>query len=217
MVLAHRIPRRVLPKVLLTGFDAFGGDSTNPSWLAVQALHGRQIAGHQIVAARLPTVFGESLALLLQLMEKHQPRWVVCTGVAGTRDAVSLERVAINLADARIPDNAGAQPVDASVVPGGPAAYFTSLPVRTMLEALQREGITAEISQTAGTFVCNHVFYGLMHYLAHRSTKTPCRGGFIHLPYLPEQAHAPRGMPLETMVRGLQAALRSALGQTPPD
>jgi pyroglutamyl-peptidase len=205
-----------MPTVLLTGFDAFGGDSVNPSWLAVQALHGRRIAGHRVVAACLPTVFGGSLAMLLELMDKHQPACVVCTGLAGSRNAVSLERVAINLADARIPDNAGAQPADKAVVPGGPAAYFTTLPIRAMLGALQRQGIAAEMSQTAGTFVCNQVFYGLMHSLAQRPADKPCRGGFIHLPYLPEQTGAAGAMPLETMVQGLKVALRCALGQAGP-
>ncbi|MES2423770.1 MAG: pyroglutamyl-peptidase I [Pseudomonadota bacterium] len=217
MVLAHHQPARAIPTILLTGFDAFGGDSVNPSWQVAQALQGKRISGHRVVAAQLPTVFGESLALLLRLVEQHQPAWVVCTGLAGGRNAVSLERIAINLADARIPDNAGAQPKDEPVVPSGPAAYFSSLPVRAMLEALEGEGIAAEISQTAGTFVCNHVFYGLMHHLAGQPGNKPCRGGFIHLPYLPEQSEARGTMPLQTMARALQVALRCALSEGLPD
>nr|HPK34063.1 pyroglutamyl-peptidase I [Ottowia sp.] len=121
-----------LRKVLLTGFEPFGGDALNPSWLAAQALHGRRIAGHQVVAAQLPTVFGASLERLDALLHQHRPVLVVCLGLAAGRAALSLERVAINVQDARMPDNAGAEPVDAPVVPGGPAAYFSTLPIKAM-------------------------------------------------------------------------------------
>ena len=197
------------PNILLTGFDAFGGALLNPSWLAAQALHGRQIAGHRVVAAQLPTVFGESLHRLQALLQQHQPALVVCLGQAGGRNAISLERVAINLNDAPLTDNAGAQPVDTPVVPSAPAAYFTSLPIKAMLAALQRAGVAAEVSQTAGTFVCNHVFFGLMHALATQRALRHTRGGFVHLPYLPEQG-AP-SMALDEMVRGLRLALGCAL------
>jgi len=197
------------PKVLLTGFDAFGGESLNPSRLAVKALHGSQILGHTVVAAQLPTVFDQSLVELDALLKKHQPTLVICVGQAGGRGALSLERVAINVKDARIPDNAGSQPIDTPVVPGGPAAYFTTLPIKAMLAALLAEGITAEVSQTAGTFVCNHVFYGLMHALATKRTLRHTRGGFVHVPVLPEQGVP--NMALEEMVRGLRLAVRCAL------
>jgi len=197
------------PTILLTGFDPFGGASLNPSWLAVKQLHGRQIAGHRIVAAQLPTVFGESLHRLKALLKQHQPALVICVGQAGGRSAISLERVAINVNDAPLADNAGAQPVDTAVVPGAPAAYFTSLPIKAMLATLQREGIAAEVSQTAGTFVCNHVFYGLMHALATQRPLRLSRGGFVHLPWLPEQGTP--SMALDEVVRGLRLALRCAL------
>jgi len=155
--------------VLLTGFDAFGGQAVNPSWLAVQALHGRRIAGHRVVAAQLPTAFGTAPQQLQALMQVHRPALVICVGQAGGRSALSLERVAINLIDARIADNTMAQPVDEPVVAGAPAAYFSTLPLKAMLAALQREGLAAEVSQTAGTFVCNQVFYALMHQLASRA------------------------------------------------
>lgn len=199
-----------LPLVLVTGFDAFGGDSLNPSWLIAQALHGRRVAGHKVVAAQLPTVFGDSLDVLRGLLRVHRPSLVLCLGQAGGRGALSLERVAINVNDARIADNAKAQPVDTPVVPGGPAAYFTRLPVKAMLQALQRAGIAAEVSQTAGTFVCNHVFYGLMHELATRRGFKTVRGGFVHVPWLADQG-AP-AMALDDMVRGVALALRCALG-----
>ena len=196
-------------KILLTGFDAFGGAALNPSWLAVRALHGRRILGHTVVAAQLPTVFGASLHELNTLLKKHQPALVVCVGQAGGRKAMSLERVAINVNDAPIADNAGGQPVDTPVKPGAPAAYFTSLPIKAMLAALQADGVAAEVSQTAGTFVCNHVFYGLMHTLATQRGLKQTRGGFVHVPWLPEQGTP--SMPLEDMVRGLRLALRCAL------
>ena len=202
------------PRVLLTGFDAFGGETVNPSWLAARDLHGRQIAGHRIVAAQLPTVFGESLTALHALLARNQPVLTICVGQAGGRGAMSLERVAINVDDARIADNQGVQPIDTRVVPEGPAAYFTSLPIKAMLLALQAEGIAAEVSQTAGTFVCNHVFYGLMHALAAANGLKPTlkqsRGGFIHVPWLPGQG-AP-SMALDDVVRGLRIAVRVALG-----
>ena len=125
---------------------------------------------------------------------------MVCTGQAGGRAALSLERVAINVNDARIADNAGAQPVDTPVVAGGPAAYFTSLPIKAMLVALLAEGINAEVSQTAGTFVCNHVFYGLMHELATRHELGRTRGGLIHVPWLPAQGQP--SMRLDEIVAG---------------
>lgn len=204
--------------ILITGFDAFGGAELNPSWLAVKALHRRQILGHRVVAARLPTVYGESLKSLNALLRLHRPVLVVCVGQAGGRSSISLERVAINLDDAPIADNAGAQPVDVSVVPGAPVAYFSTLPIKAMLVALQREGLPAEVSQTAGTFVCNHVFYGLMHALANNRLLRRTKGGFVHVPWLPEQG-AP-SMPLDDMVKGLRIALRCAVavqGQTGDD
>ncbi len=194
------------PLVLLTGFDAFGGDTVNPSWLAVQALQDRVIAGHRMIAAQLPTVFGESLQVLRGLLVAHRPALVLCTGVARGRSALSIERVAINVDDARIADNRGAQPIDQAVVAGGPAAYFSTLPVKAMRQALLQAGLPAEVSQTAGTFVCNHVFYGLMHTLAHQPAAP--RGGFIHLPDLPP---SPGGLPLTDIVRGLGLAVQAAL------
>ena len=200
------------PKVLVTGFDAFGGDAINPSWLAAKALHGRVVLGHTVVAAQLPTVFDASLQALRALLKQHRPALVICVGQAGGRSALSLERVAINVNDARIADNAGAQPVDTPVVPGAPAAYFSTLPIKAMLLALQRKGIPVEVSQTAGTFVCNHVFYGLMHLLATQRGFKSSRGGFIHVPWLAEQG-AP-SMPLADITRGLRLALRTALATT---
>ena len=196
-------------KILLTGFEAFGGQSLNPSWLAVKALHGRQVLRHTVVAAQLPTAFDASLRELRALLQQHQPALVICVGQAGGRAKLSLERVAINVNDAPMADNAGAQPVDTPVQAGAPAAYFTTLPVKAMLAALQEEDVAAEVSQTAGTFVCNHVFYGLMHALATQPELGHARGGFVHVPWLPEQGTP--GMALDDMVRGLHTAVRCAL------
>lgn len=201
--------RPAAPCVLLTGFDAFGGSAVNPSWLAVQALDGETLMGHRLVAARLPTAFAGSLLELARLRRLHKPALVVCVGQAGGRNALSLERIAINVNDASIADNTGAQPVDLPVVVDGPAAYFSTLPIKAMLQALQQAGIAAEVSQTAGTFVCNHVFYGLMHALARQRSASRTRGGFIHVPYLPGQGLP--CMPLEEMVRGLRIAIEYAL------
>jgi pyroglutamyl-peptidase len=209
MVSASNVGVGRVPTVLVTGFDPFGGEAINPSWLAVQALEGRSVAGHRIVAARLPTAFDQSLQVLESLLEQHRPVLAICTGQAGGRAALSLERVAINVNDARIADNALAQPVDTPVIADGPAAYFSSLPIKAMLAALERDDVRCEVSQTAGTFVCNHVFYGLMHALATRRPLAGVRGGFIHVPWLPQQGQP--SMPLEDIVRGLAIAIDCAL------
>lgn len=197
------------PTVLLTGFTPFDGADTNSSWQVAQRLDGAVVDGHTVVAALLPTEFDTSLELLTELIDRHVPALVVCLGQADGRDSISLERIAINITDARIADNAGNQPVDKPVVSGGPPAYFTSLPIKAMLKALQQAGIPGEVSQTAGTFVCNHVFYGLMHTLERRRAFPGLRGGFIHLPRLPEQGTP--GMALDTMLRGLHIAIACAL------
>ncbi|UJB30374.1 pyroglutamyl-peptidase I [Chromobacterium sp. Beijing] len=202
--------------ILLTGFEPFGGESVNPSWEAVRRLDGETLAGAAVAAVaarRLPCVFGEALAVLREEMAALRPALIVAVGQAGGRPELSLERVAINVDDARIADNAGRRPIDRPVVPGGPAAYFSTLPIKAQAAALRAAGIPAAVSQSAGTFVCNHVFYGLMHALA----GTPARGGFIHIPYLPEQAAAHPGAPsmsLETIVAGLRLALETALTAT---
>lgn len=198
------------PTVLLTGFAPFDGETVNPSWQAARMLHGRRVSGHRIVARRLSVEFHTALRELRAAIREIRPSLVLCVGQAGGRPAISLERVAINVDDARIPDNAGAQPIDREIVAGGPAAYFTRLPIKAMLAALNQAGIPAEVSQTAGTYVCNHVFYGLMHAL--RNRRIP--GGFVHIPYSPEQAArhpgAP-GLPIETVSEGLRIALQVAL------
>ena len=201
------------PTVLVTGFEPFGNDVLNPSWMAAQALHGRMVAGHRIVAARIPTVFDIAIAALREELLRHKPALVIATGQAGGRAAMSLERVAINVNDARIPDNAGSQPVDTPVVDDAPAAYFSTLPIKAMLAAMLEAGVAAEVSQTAGTFVCNHVFYALMHALTTQRGFKRTRGGFVHVPYVPEQVagQSVPSMPLEEIVNGLRLAVATAL------
>ena len=197
-----------MPPILLTGFDPFDNATVNPSGCVARALARQRIAGHQVVAAQLPTAFGQALPNLHALLQAHRPALVLCLGLAAGRTALSIERIGINVIDARIPDNQGAQPVDMPVVPHGPAAYFATLPIKAMLRAVRQSGIAAEVSQSAGTFVCNQVLYGLLH-LLHQGAGAPgARGGFIHVPQLPEQGLP--GMPLRDMVRGVYTALWAA-------
>ncbi len=199
--------------ILLTGFEPFGGESINPSWEAVRALEGKTMSDGSVIAvARLPCAFVHSLDVLEQQVRKHKPHIVVCVGQAGGRAEMSIERVAINVDDARIPDNAGAQPIDVPIQTDGPAAYFSTLPIKAIVAALIEKGIPAAVSQTAGTFVCNHVFYGVMRVVA-QAPKIK-RAGFVHIPYLPEQAlrhpNAP-SMSLDVMVAGLLQIVESTL------
>ena len=205
--------RKRIRTVLLTGFDPFGGDAVNPSWLAVERLRGEILAGHRIETAQLPTAFERAPRALRAAIRRHRPALVLCIGQAGGRSAISFERVAINVIDARIPDNDGTQPVDAPVAKGGPVAYFSTLPIKSLSAALLAAGIPAEISQTAGTFVCNQVFYALMRSLARLPTPRP-RGGFVHVPFVPEQTGGRRdvpSMPLDTIVAGLRIAIETAM------
>jgi pyroglutamyl-peptidase len=204
-----------MPTVLLTGFEPFGGEDVNPSWEAVRALQGVRIGGHRVEARCLPVVFGDANAALRKAIRATRPALVVCVGQAGGRAQLSLERIAINVDDARTADNAGNSPVDAPVVADGPAGYFSTLPIKRLRAELQRAGIPAEISATAGTYVCNHVFYGLMHLLRARRG---VRGGFVHIPYSPEQAARHPGaasLPVATVTEALRLIVRTAL--THPD
>ena len=207
---------KTLPRILLTGFDAFGGETINPSWEAVRSLHGRRVGGHLVVARHLPTEFAASLRQLKAALRELKPAIVLGVGQAGGRAQLSLERVAINLQEARMPDNAGEQPTDEPVITGAPAAYFSTLPLKAMLAALHDVGVPAEISYSAGTYVCNHIAYAMLHLAAARRGM---RAGFIHIPYLPAQAASIPGaasMALADMVHGLTTALRVA-ATTPTD
>lgn len=170
--------------ILLTGFEPFGADDFNPSMaIARRAAMILGESGHAAHAALVPCVFAQAPETLNQLIDKHRPHVVICLGLAAGRKAVSLEKVAINHVDARIPDNAGEQPIDEPVLAGAPSAYFSTLPLKAALQQLNASpgGIQAEISYTAGTFVCNQVFFALMHRL---ENEPGVRGGFIHVPWL---------------------------------
>lgn len=197
--------------VLITGFEPFGGESVNPSWEVVSGLDNAIIGGGRVVARQLPCVFGESLAVLNGAIDALSPSLVLAVGQAGGRTDITVERVAINVDDARIADNQGQQPVDVPVVADGPAAWFSTLPIKAMVVAMRNAGVPASVSQTAGTFVCNHVMYGLLHKLRDAPA---VKGGFIHIPYLPQQAAQHPGAPsmaAETVRRALEVAIATAL------
>ena len=196
-------------KALVTGFEPFGGETINASLEAVRLLPA-QFGGIVVVTAELPTSYARSLTALEAAIMRTKPDIVLCVGQAGDRAALCVERIAVNVQDAEITDNDGAKPIDAPVVAGGPAAYLATLPVRAAVAALQAEKLPAQLSMSAGTFVCNHVFYGLMHLAAARGH--PFRAGFLHVPRLPQQApdgKAPH-LALDDIVRGVRIVLESA-------
>ena len=187
-------------RILVTGFEPFGGQSLNPSWEVARALHGWTLEGAQITSVQLPCVFAQALPALQQALAQHRPDIVLALGQAEGRCDFSVERVAINVMDARIADNAGAQPIDVPVIAGGPAAYFSTLPIKSLVAGLKAAGFPASVSQTAGTFVCNQVFYALQHTLAGLGVHS----GFVHLPLLPEQAAHWKGPNLPSWPASLQ-------------
>lgn len=201
-------------RVLVTGFEPFGGETANPSWTAAQLVAAEPPAWTEVTAVQLSCVFGTAIDELRDAIAAYDPGLVLCVGQAGGRPDLTVERVALNLDDARIPDNAGRQPLDRPVVPGGPAAYFASLPVKACVASIRDAGLPASVSQTAGTFVCNHVFYGLAHLIA--TERTALRGGFVHVPYAPHQV-AGGGQPsmsVRDVAAGLRAVVTAAISTT---
>jgi pyroglutamyl-peptidase len=198
-------------KILLAAFDPFGGEEINPANEAVGRLP-ETIAGAEVVKLTVPTVFGRSLEVLNAALARELPDIAIGIGQAGGRTAIEVERVAINVDDAGRADNEGNRPVDLPIVADGPDAYFARLTVKAMVAAIRDGGIPAAVSNSAGTFVCNHLMYGLLHAIA---TRYPAmRGGFIHVPYLPEQVVEKRnapGMSLDYIVRGLTLAIEAAI------
>ena len=197
--------------ILLTGFEPFGGDAINPSWEVARSLQGQVIAGATVHARCLPTSFGGAPAALEAALIVFKPRLVVALGLASGRSEVSIERVAVNLIDARIADNAGERPQDVPVRAGAPDAYFSTLPVKAMRNGLRAAGHPAGLSLSAGAFVCNQVFFELQHRLAGQGV----RSGFIHVPALPEQAARSQptvpSMGLAAQVDAIRLALAIAL------
>ena len=193
--------------LLITGFDPFGGETINPSWEAVSRLPDT-IGDYRLTSLQIPTVFGGAAQAVLAAAKRDKPDVILCIGQAGGRDAVTPERIAINMASAARPDNAGNQPREEAILPGGPDGSFATVPVRAMAEAITASGLPGRVSNTAGTFVCNDTLYRLLqHYVG-----TETRVGFLHVPHLPQQAKegAPC-MELGQIIDALIAAI-SALG-----
>lgn len=196
--------------VLVTGFEPFGGEASNPSWDVCELLPA-SIAGMRVETCRVPCEFRHSIEVVAAAIERHRPTLILCVGQAGGRAHLSVERVAINVDDARIPDNAGGKPVDEAIAANGPPAYFATLPVKAMAAAMRAAGVPAEVSNSAGTYVCNHLMYGVLHYVA--ASGGEARAGFIHVPYAERQVLDKPGVPalaVATMARGIEAAIEAA-------
>jgi len=196
-------------KLLLTAFSPFGGEKINPSLEAVKLVKDK-ILETDIIKLEVPTVFGKSIKIVADAIEKEKPDYVLCIGQAGGRYGITPERVAINIDDARIPDNEGNQPIDIPIFADGEPAYFSNLPVKAMVEEIRKEGLPAGISNSAGTYVCNHLMYGVLYTLSKKYKGV--KGGFIHVPFIPEQTVDKSDKPsmsLPDIVRGLEAAIRA--------
>lgn len=201
-------------KLLITGFDPFGGEKINPAWEAVKGLSDN-IDGVEVIKLQIPTVFKKSAQKLFENIDIIKPDAVICVGQAGGRFELSIERVAINLDDGRIPDNEGYQPVDVKVFEDGENAYFSTLPIKAMVEEVKKAGIPSAVSNTAGTYVCNHIMYSLLYYI--NKNNLPIRGGFVHVPYITEQVLDKKNTPymdLNSITKGLEACIRAIKNNT---
>lgn len=198
-------------KVLITGFDPFGGEKINPAWEAVKDIKDI-IEGAKIIKLEIPTVFNKSIEKVKEAMELEKPDIVLCIGQAGGRYDITIERVAINVDDARIEDNEGNQPIDIPVFEDGENAYFSNLPIKAMVEEIKGQGMPSSISNSAGTFVCNHIMYGVLYHI--NKTYKNMRGGFIHVPFINEQVLDKKNqpyMPVEHITKALEAAIKAAV------
>lgn len=192
-------------KIIVTGFDPFGGETINPSIECVKALP--EIEGVELIRLELPTVFKESAKRLNEVINDVKPDAVLSVGQAGGRPGITMERIAINVDDARIPDNISQQPIDEAIQLDGEAAYFTTLPIKRIVKAIREAGISAEVSNSAGTFVCNHIMYQSL-FAATKADK-PFKAGFMHIPFIPEQTTDKPSLPLEESTRALQIAIET--------
>lgn len=192
-------------KIIVTGFDPFGGEKINPSIECVKALP--EIEGVELIRLELPTVFKESAKRLNEVINDVKPDAVLSVGQAGGRPGITMERIAINVDDARIPDNISQQPIDETIQTEGEAAYFTTLPIKRIVKAIREAGISAEVSNSAGTFVCNHIMYQSL-FAATKADK-PFKAGFMHIPFIPEQTTDKPSLPLEESTKGLQIAIET--------
>ncbi len=197
-------------KVLVTGFDPFGGETINPAYEAVKLVNDN-IEGAEIIKIEIPTVFGKSMTVIDKAIQKYQPDVVLAIGQAGGRASMAVERVGINVDDARIPDNDGQQPIDEIIYEDGKNAYFSNLPIKKMVFEMQNENVPAVVSNTAGTYVCNHVLYSIMYLIDKKYNNL--RGGFIHVPFLPEQVKDKNmpSMSLEMIKKGIEIAIKTAV------
>ncbi len=198
-----------MKKVLITGFEPFGGATINPALEAVKRLANAELNGGEIVTCEVPVTRYESLDAIIAAIETHKPDFVITVGQAAGRAGITPERVAINVDDFRIPDNGGNQPIDEPVYADGPDAYFSTLPIKAITKTLQEQGIPCQVSNSAGTFVCNHVFYGIQHYLRDKQVGH----GFVHIPLLPEQDTSGNQatMSLDVIVEGLRLVAQATL------
>lgn len=194
-------------KIIVTGFDPFGGEKINPSIECVKALP--DIEGVELIRLELPTVFKESAKRLNEVINDVKPDAVLSVGQAGGRAGITMERIAINVDDARIPDNISQQPIDEAIQLDGEAAYFTTLPIKRIVKAIREAGISAEVSNSAGTFVCNHIMYQAL-FAATKADK-PFKAGFMHIPFIPEQTTDKPSLPLEESTKALQIAIETIL------
>lgn len=192
-------------KIIVTGFDPFGGETINPSIECVKALP--EIEGVELIRLELPTVFKESAKRLNEVINDVKPDAVLSVGQAGGRAGITMERIAINVDDARIPDNISQQPIDEEIQVEGEAAYFSTLPIKRIVKAIREAGISAEVSNSAGTFVCNHIMYQSL-FAATKADK-PFKAGFMHIPFIPEQTTDKPSLPLEESTRALQIAIET--------
>jgi len=192
-------------KIIVTGFDPFGGEKINPSIECVKALP--EIEGVELIRLELPTVFKESAKRLNEVINDVKPDAVLSVGQAGGRAGITMERIAINVDDARIPDNISQQPIDETIQTEGEAAYFTTLPIKRIVKAIREAGISAEVSNSAGTFVCNHIMYQSL-FAATKADK-PFKAGFMHIPFIPEQTTDKPSLPLEESTKALQIAIET--------
>ena len=192
-------------KIIVTGFDPFGGEKINPSIECVKALP--EIEGVELIRLELPTVFKESAKRLNEVINDVKPDAVLSVGQAGGRPGITMERIAINVDDARIPDNISQQPIDETIQLDGEAAYFTTLPIKRIVKAIREAGISAEVSNSAGTFVCNHIMYQAL-FAATKADK-PFKAGFMHIPFIPEQTTDKPSLPLEESTKALQIAIET--------
>ena len=192
-------------KIIVTGFDPFGGEKINPSIECVKALP--DIEGVELIRLELPTVFKESAKRLNEVINDVKPDAVLSVGQSGGRAGITMERIAINVDDARIPDNISQQPIDEEIQVEGEAAYFSTLPIKRIVKAIREAGISAEVSNSAGTFVCNHIMYQAL-FAATKADK-PFKAGFMHIPFIPEQTTDKPSLPLEESTKALQIAIET--------